>query len=71
MELSKKTQLIGGQISEILYKNDGFNDEGIAALLTVVFTIFKVITVPDEHGNKKERIREMLNGMLDLYFQDE
>ena len=71
MKLSEKTQFIGGKISEVMFENDGFNEEGLAALLTVVFTIFKVITVPDENGKKKERIREMINDMLDMYFEED
>ena len=71
MKLSEKSQVLGGKITDVLAQNDGFDAEGLAAVLTVMFAMFKVFTVPDENGKKKERIREMINDMLDKYFEED
>ena len=54
---------------DVLKENDAFNAEGLAALTTSAFAFLRSVTVADENGKKKERMRTMLNQMLDDFFE--
>lgn len=66
---NEKIQKVGHAIADVLKENDAFNAEGLAALTTSAFAFLRSVTVADENGKKKERMRTMLNQMLDDFFE--
>ena len=66
----EKIQKIGHEIIEVLKNNDAFDKNGFTALASATFTFLKTVAVADENGKKKERMRMLLNQMLDDYFID-
>lgn len=68
---NEKIMRVGNAIADVLKENDAFDAEGLAALSTSLCAFLKTITVADENGNKKERMRMILNQMLDEFFEQE
>ena len=67
----EKIQKVGNAIADVLKENDAFDAEGLAALTTSAFSFLKTVTVADENGKKKERMRMILNQMLDDFFEEQ
>lgn len=67
----EKIQKVGNAIADILKENDAFDAEGLAAITTSAFAFLRSVTVADENGKKKERMRMMLNQMLDDFFEEQ
>ena len=67
----EKIQKVGNAIADVLKENDAFGAEGLAALTTSAFSFLRTVTVADENGKKKERMRMILNQMLDDFFEEQ
>lgn len=68
---SEKFQKVGNAIADVLKENDAFDAEGLVALTTSAFSFLQTVTVADENGNKRARMRMILNQMLDDYFEQQ
>ena len=68
---SEKMQKISNEIADVLENNDAFNAEGFGVLMGTAFVCLKSVTVADENGKKKERMRMVLNQMLDEFMEEE
>lgn len=67
----EKIQKVGNAIADVLKENDAFDAEGLSALTTSAFSFLRTVTVADENGKKKERMRMILNQMLDNFFEEQ
>lgn len=67
----EKVDKIGNAIADVLKENDAFDDNGLVAVWSTAFGFLKAVTVADENGKKKERMKKMMNDMLNEFMRNQ
>ena len=64
----EKTALIYNELAETLMKYKELSQEVFTALTMITCNVAHQITVPDENGIRKERVKKSINEMIDTYY---
>ena len=64
----QKQQELGLAIAEVV--KDAEPVDTLMALLRSAYVVLRLVTVPDENGSKKERMRIMWNQFFDALYND-
>lgn len=64
----EKTALIYNELAETLMKYKELSQEVFTALTMITCEVAHQTTIPDENGKRKERVKESINDLIDMYY---